>query len=272
MTDEEKTDRMMNCACNPPGGFLCQMGRYPPFDCGFCEDYIDAAKGNGEVENDMGNFENMQVFIPVNELWGFYTQNKKRCQEEMVLIAENTETGYAVYMTDDDGMLMFSVCQGDKEPEYEEYVMDDADCEKSAKKLFMRYLIPFTVVDGKAVLSGGGAEDADENEFSLSRQDMEDEIYEREDALDLAIKDFLAVVLQEPDSEAVAAELGEDFIQEVLHHILEYLTNEHGIQIFRPMFFTDDDTGGEIYSQFPYDEYTFSEDGNSPKGDDTLPS
>ena len=93
MTDEEKIGRMINCAHNPPGGFLCQMGGYPPFDCGFCEDYIDATKGNEEVEDDMSGLENVQVFVPANELWGFYTQNKKRCQEEMVLIAENTETG-----------------------------------------------------------------------------------------------------------------------------------------------------------------------------------
>ena len=252
MTDEEKIGRMINCAYNPPGGFLCQMGGYPPFDCGFCEDYIDATKGNEEVEDDMSGLENVQVFVPANELWGFYIQNKKRCQEEMVLIAENTETGYAVYMTDDDGTLMFSVCKGDKEPEYGEYVMDDGDCEKTAKKLFMRYLVPFT-------------------ELSLSRQDMEDEIYEREDALDFAIKDFLAVVLQEPDGETVSAEFGEAFIQEVLHHILEYLTNDHCIKIFRPMFFTDDDSGSEIYSQFPYEEYTFSEGGNSKEDDDSLP-
>ena len=33
---------------------------------------------------------------------------------EMILIAENTSTKYAVYMTDEDGQLMFSVCKGDK--------------------------------------------------------------------------------------------------------------------------------------------------------------
>lgn len=269
MTDSEKIERMINCVYNPPGGFLCQMGGYPPFDCGFCEEYVNATKGNEEVEDDMNNLDNVQVYVPANELWGFYTQNKKRCQEEMVLIAENTATSYAVYMTDDDGTLMLSVCKGEKEPEHEEYVMNDADCEASAKRLFMRYLVPFTVIDGKAVVSNGPV--LDEDGFSLSRQDMEDEMYEREDALDLAIKDFLAVVFQEDDGETVAAEHGEDFIQEVLHHILEYLTNEHCIQIYRPMFFRDDDTGSEIYSQFPYDEYTFSEGGDSQKDGDALP-
>lgn len=259
MKEEERFERMMSCAYNPPGGFLCQMGGYPPFDCGFCEDYINATKGE-EGENDMGGFGNVRVFVPTNELWEFYVRNWKRCREEMVLIAENTETGYAVYMTDDNGAPMFSVCKGDEQPEYEEHV-GSADCEETARKLFMRYLVPFTVVDNDAVISGG-TEDAGDHDPGFITPDMKDEMYEREDELDLAIRDFLAVVLQKYDSEAVSAEFEEDFIQEVLNHILEYLTDNHCIQIFRPMVFTDDD-GSEVYCKFPYEEYTFGDGGNS---------
>lgn len=270
MTDSERMERMINCAYNPPGGFLCQLGGYPPFDCGFCDEYINATERKEEVEDDMGSSNSLKIYVHSNELWGFYTQNKKRCQEEMILIAENTDTEYAVYMTDDDGTLMFSVCKGEKEPEYEEYVLDADDCEASVKKLFVRYLIPFTVIDERAALSDSSVYNTDDDELSLSWQDLEDEMYEREDELDLAIKDFLAVVLQEPDGETISTEHGEEFIQEVLHHILEYLTNEHCLQIYRPMFLNDDNTDNKIYSQFPYEEYTFSEDGNSQKDDSTL--
>lgn len=269
MTNEERFERMMSCAYNPPGGFLCQMDGYPPFDCGFCEDYISVEEK--EAEDDMNDAKGVNIYVPANELWGFYEQNKKRCQDEMVLVAENTNTNYAVYMTDDDGTLMFSVCRGEDAPEYEEYVMDSDDCEVSAKKLFLRYLVPFTVVDGKAVISGDSTDDPDEDDASLSRQDMEDEIYRRDDELDIAIKEFLAVVLEEKDGESVALEHGEGFVSEVLHHILEYLTNEHCIQIYRPMFFSDDDTGCEVYSEFPYEEYTFSNDGKSDEDDIELP-
>ena len=223
----------------------------------FCETYIDATKRDEEVGENMNNFENVRIFIPPNELWKFYTQNKGRCQKEMILIAENTETCYAVYMTDDSGTLTLSVCHGDNAPEYEERVMGNADCEASAKRLFTRYLIPLIEINGKSALIGDITGDVDDDDFNPSMQDVEDEMYEREDELDLAIKDFLAVVLQEPDGEAVINEFGETFIQEVLHHFLEYLTNDHGIQIYRPMFF-EDDSGYEIYSQFPYEEYTFS--------------
>lgn len=272
MTDEERIGRMMSCAYNPPGGFLCQMGGYPPFDCGFCDEYASTENGGEEVGDDMSNCANVKIYIPANELWVFYTENKKRCEKEMILIAENTETEYAVYMTDDDGTLMFSVCKGDGEPEYEEYVMDDADCEQSAKKLFFRYLIPVTVIDGKAVLSGDqGNDELDGADVGLSRQEMEDEIYERDDALDFALRDFLAVVLEEPDGEKVADSYGQKFLNQVLHHFLEYLTNEHRIKIFRPMFFRDNESGCEIYSQYPYEEYTFSEDEELSKGDGVLP-
>lgn len=216
----------------------------------------------------MSDFDSLNICIPVNELWGFYTQNKKRCAEEMILIAENTDTKYAVYLTDEDGTAMLSVCKGDDEPEYEEYAMDADDMESLAKKLLMRYLVPFTVTSGKLEVAD---DTADGEEYWASRQDMEDEMYEREDALDLAIKDFLAVVLEEPDGAYVTATLDEDEIQEIMHHILEHLTNNYCLKIRRPMFFEDEESGSEIYSQFPYEEYTFTGDGNGEEGKEKLP-
>lgn len=100
----------------------------------------------------MSDFDSLNICIPVNELWGFYTQNKKRCAEEMILIAENTDTKYAVYLTDEDGTAMLSVCKGDDEPEYEEYAMDADDMESLAKKLLMRY--PCSVHRNKREVGG----------------------------------------------------------------------------------------------------------------------
>lgn len=255
MTYKERVERMLSCAHNQPVGVLCQLGGYPPLDCGFCENYINAEKEAGDDMNDIGG---VKIYVPANKLWDFYVQNKKRCKEEMVLIAENTETGYAIYVTEDDGSPMLSVCKDDEKPEIEEWVLDTADCEATAKKLLTRYLIPFTVIEGGALAGDAPS----------SWQDAEDEMYEREDALDFAIQDFLAVVLQKEDGHEVAAEYGEGFMQEVLHHILEYLTDEHGIKVFRPMLFTEDD-GSEVYTDFPYEEYTFSS--NRSEKRDPLP-
>lgn len=254
MTASEKLERMERCAYCQNGD--CLLYGYPPFDCGYCVEFVDgyaAELGDREVEHYM-SASNMKVYVPTEELWSFYLENIERCENEMILIAENTDTKYAVYLTDEDGKLMLSVCKGTEEPEYEEYVLNDDDCANTVKKLLFRYLIPFKVVDGGAVPAKGPPDGTEEDEANLSRQDMEDKIYEREDELDLALKDFLAVVLQEEDGEAVLNCYGQALIEEILDHFLEYLAKEQCLEISRPMFILDEETGSEIYAQFPYDE------------------
>lgn len=194
---------------------------------------------------------NVKIYVPPEKLWNFYIENNERCQEEMVLIAENTDTKYAIYITDDDGVLMISVCKGDCEPEYNEYAMSKDDCLNTVKRMLFQYLVPLSVVDGIASIYDDLPNTPDDNETVLSRQDIEDNIYEREDALCLALKDFLAVVLQE-DDDMVLDTYGQTLIDETLNHFLEYLAEEQGLEIFRPMFIWDEATGNEIYTQFPY--------------------
>lgn len=54
-----------------------------------------------------------KIHIPADEVWSFFFKNKERCTEEMVEIASNDETKYAVYLTEDEGYPMLSVCHGD---------------------------------------------------------------------------------------------------------------------------------------------------------------
>lgn len=207
---------------------------------------------------------NVKIYIPVAELWSFYLQNVSRCEKEMVLVAENTDSEYAVYITDEDGTLMFSACKGDENPEYEEYAVNAKDCADTAKKILLRYLIPVSFVNGCMVMPDNlpeGLEDED-GELGPSKQDMEDEMYEREDELDLAIKDFLAAVLQEPNSDQLVANHGQSFIGEVLDDFLSILAKDYCCEIFRPMFIEDAETGCEIYTQFPYGEEDISEGGD----------
>lgn len=210
----------------------------------------------------------MKIYIPATEVWSFYLQNSYRCKKEMVLIAENTDTEYAVYITDEDDALMLSVCKGDKSPEYEEYALNAEDCANITKKMMLRYLIPFAIVNGRTVLPDNlpkGLED--DGELSFSRRDMEDEMYEREDELDLAIKDFLTVVLQESDSDRLLANYQQDFIDEVLDEFLRILAKDYCCEIFRPMFIGDTETGCEIYTQFPYENEGSESDSEGGDGD-----
>lgn len=54
----------------------------------------------------------VKIYIPAADVWSFFENNKKRLSEEMVIIAENTETEYAVYLTEENGYPLFVVCQG----------------------------------------------------------------------------------------------------------------------------------------------------------------
>lgn len=260
MTVLEKRERMESCAHCMTGD--CALGYDAPLNCGCCTEYVSIWHEDKEVYDSV-DVSNVKIYVPVAELWSFYLQNIGRCRKEMVLIAENTDTEYAVYMTDDDGTLMFSVCKGDDQPEYEEYALNDDDCVSTAKKMMLRYLIPVSFVDGRVVMPDNlpeGLEDEDD-ELGLTRQDMEDEMYEREDELDLAIKDFLATVLQEPDTDRLIANYQQDFIDEVLDDFLRILAKDYCCEIFRPMFIEDAETKCEIYTQFPYEGE--SEDGDS---------
>lgn len=263
MTIDESLKWMESCA-----GCIdeeCVFGGDVPLNCGqFCPNYDPKYIVGEEEENE--DVSSIEIYVPASEVWSFYLQNNDRCMEEMILIAENTSTGYAVYITDQDGFPFFSVCKGDDYPEHDEYAINDEDCEKTAKKLFLRYLVPVSVINGMEVIQGklpDGLADEDEDE-ELSRQDMEDAMYERDDELDLAMKDFLAVVLQEPDTERLVANYHQSFIDEALDEILQLLAKEYCCEIYRPVFIEDPDTGCEVYTEYPYDEdaYTTDKDGD----------
>lgn len=191
----------------------------------------------------------VDVHIPANEVWSFFQKNKDRLTEEMVAIAENTDTEYAVYLTEDYGYPTFFVCKGDLPPEYEEGAINPKDCEQTAKKCYAQYLYPVQVNSEKSYPFP--IEDEDEDS---TKHDMEDIVYEREDELRLALCDFLQVVLMDlEDGVDIESYYGPGIIDEILDYFLEYLGFEQRLPVYRPMFITDDETGEEVYTEYPYD-------------------
>lgn len=196
----------------------------------------------------------VQTYIPADEVWSFFQKNKARLSEEMVAIAENEDTEYAVYLTEDNGYPLFSVCKGRSAPEFEEGAINERDCTETAKRCYVRYLFP-VVVTNNHVTKFSELDDADGEDEPLSEQDMQDAMYEREDELQLAMADFLQVVLQEGyDGTDVIDLYGADMVSEVLDYILEFLGFEMCLPIYRPMFITDEETLEEIYVEYPYGE------------------
>jgi len=193
----------------------------------------------------------VNIHIQPEEVWSFFQKNKERLSEEMVAIAENEETEYAVYLTEDEGYPQFSVCKGDKEPEYEEGAISERDCTDTAKKCFVRYLFP-VVVSGKKIPFDVD-EDEDEDDPRFTKQEQEDAAYEREDELMFALGDFLQTVLREgADGSEVIDTYGIQIMNEILDHVLEYLAYEHDFLIYRPTFLAEE--SGECYVEYPYNE------------------
>lgn len=193
----------------------------------------------------------VNIHIPADEVWSFFQKNKERCSKEMIAIAENTDTEYAVYLTEENGYPSFCVCKGDDSPEYEEGAISENDCTDTAKRCFLEYLFPVVVTNDRAIPHPELDDDEDELE---TRQAIEDAIYEREDELRLAMCDFLQVVLCEGDYSTEIVDACESgMVDEILDHVLEYIATVYCLDVYRPTLITDDEDGCEMYTEYPYD-------------------
>lgn len=176
-----------------------------------------------------------EIYVPANETWEFFRENKERLSKEMVTIAEDQSAGSSICMTEKDGFPVYVVYYNDK-IEYTEETLNEIDTKETAKEIYTAFL----------------NEDSDFGNGD-SLQDQEDQAYEREDQLTLALCDFLEVVLDEnKEGIDILAELGEDTVSDILDNFLSYLSDEYSIQIYRPTFVTDPDTGEEIFTEYPY--------------------
>lgn len=188
----------------------------------------------------------VDIHIPADKVWDFFHKNVKRLTEEMVNIAENKETEYAVYLTEDNGYPSFVVCKGSNDPEYTEGAINKNDCTDTARRCYEKYLFPVTVVEKKSADASDGKDDID--------QTMMDTVFVREDELREALCDFLQVALQEGEKGLdILDAYGEAIVDEVLDHILDYLTIDHGYKIYRPTILVDGETGEEVFVEYPYE-------------------
>ena len=191
----------------------------------------------------------VHIHIPADAVWGFFQESRKRLNKEMVLIAENTDTEYAVYLTEENDLPVLAVAKGDEKTEYKEHCVSEDDCTMVAKKFYTRYLFPVMITDDKYI-----PEDVPDNgEDDETWMDMEDAMYERNDELSLAMADFLAIALQEGDNDGT--NILEAYGYEVVDEILDGFSEDYGFHIYRPMIVTEKESGCEVFTEFPYDEY-----------------
>lgn len=194
----------------------------------------------------------VKIYVPAGDVWSFFQSNIDRLKDEMVAIAENEETNYVVYLTEDKGYPSFSVCKGENAAEYEEGAINESDCEDTAKRCYVRFLFPVVVNNEKGFPKSFFAELEDDED--TTEQDRQDNIYVREDELRLAMCDFLQVALNlECDPADIMTVCGSELVADTLDYILEYIGLELGLEVYRPMFITDEESGCEIYTEYPYD-------------------
>ena len=194
----------------------------------------------------------VKIYVPAEDVWAFFQSNTARLKEEMVAIAENVDTKYAVYLTEDKGYPSFSVCKGDSKAEYQEGAISEDDCTDTAKKCYVRYLFPVMVTNEKG-FPKSSFEELD-GLYDLTEQDRQDNVYVREDELRFAMCDFLKEALNlDCDPVEIMSACGAALVDDVLDANLEYIGIEHGLEVYRPMLLIDEENGDEVYTEYSYD-------------------
>lgn len=211
----------------------------------------------------------VHIHIPADAVWGFFQESRKRLNKEMVLIAENTDTEYAVYLTEENDLPVLAVAKGDEKTEYKEHCVSEDDCTTVAKKFYTRYLFPVMITDGKYIPED--VPDETEEDGDETWMDMEDTMYERNDELRLAMADFLAIALQEGNNDGtnILEAYGYEAVDEILDGFLKELSDNYGFHIYRPMIVTEKESGCEVFTEFPYDEYDIDGEDEPDEEDET---
>lgn len=197
----------------------------------------------------------VKSYLSPEDVWDFFISNKARLEREMVMIAENTDTGYAIYITESAGFPRVSVCKNDKKPEIAEPLISREDCATSIKQLVMKFLMPVVVVTGNIPkLPESVPKEAPVSEVIAEEESRMEAIDDREDELALSLYDFLSTVVGDEEfTEFCNCE--PSAIEEILDKFLMLLADEYGLTIYRPTYI-ETEMGEEIYAEYPYNEIT----------------
>lgn len=177
--------------------------------------------------------QKFKQFIDTDLISEFFTLNRDRLEDETAILCESNDGKRQIGLTCKGGYPTLIVLIDGMEEHSEQY-LSQWSIESQLPDLCDQYL-------------------SDEAE----RDDQELEILEREDEINQALADFLTVVLEEDfDISRLYTSDGADFVDE----IMELLAINHGFTVRRPMFIVDSDSGEEVFTEYPYDEYDFGED------------
>lgn len=208
----------------------------------------------------------VKLYLATSKIWTYFFENIDRLQDNEDCIAEDPESGWALYLTANTIFPQLVVYAGDKAVLYR-FIRNEDECSKWAVYLIMRFVANIQTEDGPnetkeeepkiinltMTSENNSAEVPDDDiEEDDEEQKILDMIYEREDELTQGMGDLLAVILCEEDFSAVKEMYGEQFINEVVDDFLQYLAEQHNVSIYRPTLEVDPETGCEVLKEFPY--------------------
>lgn len=214
-----------------------------------------------------------KLYIATSKIWSHYFMNIDRLQDNEDCIAENKDTGYALYLTSNNIFPQLIVYAGDT-PVLFRPIQNEDECNRRAMELIMTFIVDAKADNKQESKKSDGVKEnpkivelemkkaGEDKKCSTSIEDVDDEdeeyqkiidtIYEREDELTKAMGDLLAVILCEEDYTAVVEGYTEPFINECVDDFMQYLYDSHGISAYRPTIDVDEDTGCEVLKEFPY--------------------
>lgn len=216
------------------------------------------------------------IHIRPAEGWGYFVRNKTRLSEELVEIASNEATNTSVYMTEENGNPYLYVYRDDKKI-FQSECTNIYETERNLRVVFATYITDLEVV-GSSNDDEDDSEEAEDNTSVAEAEDDDDDtppansdldamsekefqsyINEREDVIFNAVSDLIAVLTEDSVSALEFDPSDDDCVDNIVNHIVEYLAIKCGFRIRRPMTIIEDDTGFEVRTEYPYEEYEFSE-------------
>lgn len=180
-----------------------------------------------------------EILYEPNEVW----DGVKTTAGNYTLIAEDADQAVEVCAeldTTSKFKTMSIYVMFDGEIEYEKEVSDALECEECVSEIYALYIPDIT-------------SEMEDNAEAYA----EETIDAREEELDQACMDFLYTAVD--GFYDFDADLIGEIISDVKEHFLEYIARKHNLNIYRPMFLEDVETGEEYYTETPYEDMVFED-------------
>lgn len=193
------------------------------------------------------------IDVTASEIWDYCLNHQEALSRNKHLMAENPDYGMEVWLTMINGSPELIVeCDGNEI--YREDILNEKDAKRTADRIYEDYLsikaIETLTDDGNTTVYEDTTvyvEDEEDDEQSL--------IDEREDEIELSVRDFVSVV-----SDTGCYNIEDEVIDDLKEHFLEYMYRKWGIGIYRPMYLEDADTGEDYFTEYPYDDLVYEDD------------